>query len=189
MKTIWTSLKKNKSFFLFLSILFIFGVVTGILFYFKQDLTIRETIISSLHDLFKTNVFSLKNVFYHVMVLLVIFATLFCFLGIPLFVCYLFFEGLSIGFIIPIFVSLYKVHSIGYFLLYFLLIKFFFLVLLFLLFVKCFHFIKVYLLSLKYRNYEFMSELKYIFFFFILLIINDFVIYFISNRLLLFFLG
>ncbi len=189
MKTIRTSFKKNMSLFLFISILFLFGVITGILFYFKQDLSIRQTIISSLTGLFQNNVFELKNIFYHLLIFIIICALLFCFLGIPMLVIYIFFEGLSIGFILPIFVSLFKINAIGYFLVYFLLIKFVYIFLLFFLFAKTFHFTKTYLLCLKNKNYVFMNELKYIVFLIVFILLNDFVIYFVSNRILILLLG
>ncbi len=189
MKTIWTSLKKHKSLFLFLSILFLFGFVTGILFYFKQEASVKETILLSLNNLFQENVFPIKNIFYHFIILMIICSTLFCFIGLPLLIFYIFFESITIGFLFPIFFSLFKINAIFYFSLYFLLIKFFFLFFLFLFFVKSFRYIKSYLSCLKRKSYDFVKNLKYVAILILIILINDLFVYFVSNRILIFLLG
>lgn len=185
MKTIRTSFNKHKSKFLFLFILFIFGMVTGILFYFKQDVTLRDELVHSLEGLFQNNVFPIKNIFYHFLLLLLLCFTIFCFLALPIFVCYIFFEGLSIGFIVPIFLSLFKINAALYFLLYFVLVKLVYLVFLFLFFVKILSFTKTYIVCLKNKNYSFLANLKYILLFVGLILVNDLFVYFVSNRILI----
>lgn len=189
MKTIWTSLKKHKNLFLFISILFLFGFATGILFYFKQDATIKETINLSLTNLFQENVFTIKNIFYHFLILIVICSTLFCFIGLPLLILYIFFEGITIGFILPIFFSLFKINALWYFLVYFFLIKFLFLFFLFFLFVKAIHYLKNYIICLKNKSYDFIKNLKFILVFLVLILINDVFTYFVFNRILMLLLG
>lgn len=189
MKTIWTSLKNHKSLLLFVSILFLFGIMTGFLFYFKQDLSLRQEIVASLAGLFQNNVFTLKNIFFHLFFLVLLCALLFCFLGLPLYIMYVFFEGISLGFIIPIFVSLYKINFIGYFFAYFFLVKFIYILLLFFFFIKAFQFTKTYFQCLKNKTYVFMTNLKYILFLSALLLLNDFFIYFLGNKILIFLLG
>lgn len=189
MTSIWTSLKKHKSLFLFISILFLFGLVTGILFYFKQEASVKETISLSLANLFQNNVFTIKNVFYHFIILVVICSTLFCFIGVPLLILYIFFEGITIGFILPIFFALFKINALLYFLLYFILVKFLFVFFLFLLFVKSFYYLKTYLLCLKRKNYDFMKNLKYIVILIFIILLNDLFVFFVSNRILILLLG
>lgn len=189
MRTIWTSLKKHKSLLLFISILFLFGFITGILFYFKQEASVKESIILSLTNLFQNNVFTIKNIFYHFIILIVICVTLFCFIGLPILILYIFFEGITIGFIVPIFFSLFKINAIGYFLLYFFLVKFLFVFFLFMLFVKSIYYLKNYILCLKKKSYAFIKNLKYIVILILIILINDLFVYFISNRLLILLLG
>lgn len=189
MKMVRTSFKKYKSFYIFLSILFLFGLATGILFYFKQEPSLQETILASLQNLFHDNVFSFQNILYHLIFFLLLCALLFCFLGLPFLIVYLFFEGISIGFIFPIFLSLFKINSFLYFFVYFLFIKFIYLFLLFSLFIKCFHFTKNYIYCLKNKNYGFMKDIKYILIFILFLFLNDLFVYFVSNKLLIFLLG
>ena len=189
MKTIWTSLKRHKSLLLFIAILFLFGVVTGFLFYFKQESSVKETVSLSLTNLFQNNVFTIKNIFYHFIILLIVCSTLFCFIGLPILVIYIFFEGLTIGFILPIFFSLFKINAILYFLLYFLLVKFFFVFLLFMLFVKSIYYLKSYLICLKKKSYDFIKSLKYIVVLIFIILMNDCFVYFVSNRILILLLG
>lgn len=189
MKTIWTSLQKHKSLLVFFSILFLFGIITGIIFYFKQDISLRRELEECLKDLFSSNVFSMRNIFYHLFIFLCICVSLFCFLGIPLFVFALFFEGLSIGFVIPIFILLFKVRAIGYFLVYFILVKFFYLCLLFFFFIKMISFTKTYLVCLKNKNYLFLDNLKYIVILGVMFLANDLFVFFVGNKILIFLLS
>lgn len=189
MKSIWTSLKRHRSLFLFISILFVFGLITGILFYFKQEASVKETISLSLSNLFQNNVFTIKNIFYHFIILMVICSTLFCFIGFPLLILYIFFEGITIGFILPIFFALFKINAFWYFLLYFVLVKLLFVFFLFLLFVKSFQYLKIYLLCLKRKSYDFIKNLKYIVILVFIILLNDLFVYFVSNRILILLLG
>jgi len=189
LKTIWTSLKKHETLLIFILVIFIFGIITGLLFYFKQDSSLKETIVLSLTNLFKNNVFTIKNIFYHFIILIIIALTLFCFIGLPLLTIYIFFEGITLGFIIPLFFSLFKINAIWYFLVYFILVKFIFIFLLLLLFVKTINYLKTYIICLKKKNYDFIKNFKYIITLIALILINDVFVYFISNRLLILILG
>lgn len=100
-----------------------------------------------------------------------------------------FFEGISIGFVLPIFFSLYKINGLFYFLLYFLFVKVIYLLLLFFLFLKIVRFVKKYVEGLRLRKYIFMEEMKYIFIVVFMILINDFVVYFGSNQVLSLLLG
>ncbi len=189
MKALRTSLKANKSFFLFLTILLFFGMVTGFLFYIKQDISLKDTIVSSLQEIFKDNVFSFQNVFYHLVILFFLCILLFCFLGIPFFVLYIFFEGISLGFILPLFFSLYRINFFLYYFLYFVVIKFVYCFLLFFLFAKAIQFIKSYISNLKKKDTHFLQEFKYVLFFVFCIFINDIFVYFLGNKILTFLLG
>ena len=189
MKALRTSLKANKSFFLFLAILLFFGIATGVLFYVKQDISLKDTIVSSLQELFKGNVFSFQNIFYHLVILFFLCILLLFFLGIPFFVLYIFFEGIALGFILPIFFSLYKINCVLYYFLYFVIIKLVYFFLLFFLFTKAIQFIKSYVSNLKKRDTRFLWEFKYLLFFVLCIFVNDIFVYFLGNKILTFLLG
>lgn len=189
MKNLLINLKKQQISFIFLLIIFIFGLISGIFFYLKQDNIIKENIITSLNLLFKENVFPLKNILFHLLILISITATCFCLLGLPSFIIYLFFESISIGFIIPIFMNLYKINGLLYFLLYFVLIKMIYLILLGILFLKIKYFTKKYLESFKYKKNLFNKEIKYLLVIILFIMINDLIVYFGSNQILTILLG
>lgn len=180
-----TSPENYKNIFIFISILFVFGIFTGILFYFKQDSGSKDQIILSLNGLFQNNVFSFETCIYHFLALLIISTTLFCFMGIVLLILYIFLEGISIGFLVPIFFRIYKLNAIWYFSVYFILIKFIYIILLFLLFIKFFYFLKNYLKCLKNKSYNFLKSIKYIIIFLILILLNDCFVYFIGNKFII----
>lgn len=183
------SSKKNKNIYIFIGIIFVFGLITGLLFYFKQDALVRDAIPSSLDGLFTQNIFASKTCFYHFLILILITATVFCFIGLPLLIIYIFFEGISIGFIIPIFFSLYKFNALWCFSLYFIFVKLVYIILLFLLFKKFLSFIKYYVKCLRNKSYDFLTSLKFIFLFIFIILLNDCFVYFVSNKILVLLLG
>lgn len=185
----WTSIKKHKNFISFLSIIFIFGMISGVLFYMNQDINVKKTILLNMENIFKTNIFDIKNLFIHLGVLLIIIATSFLFLSPIILIIYIFFEGISIGFIIPIFFSLYKWKFTYTFGLFFLLTKLIYLLLLMYLFFLLISFLKEYIFYLKTKKIRFFSSLKKMFLICVLIFMNDLFTYFICNKLLIFLLG
>lgn len=185
----WTSIKKHKNLFLFLFILFLFGIITGILFYFKQDIGVLKTILINTEDVFKHNVFSLKNIFIHLCISLILIASAFLFLGPPILILVLFFEGIGIGFIIPILFSIYKWKFLFSFTCYFLFIKLFYLFFLFLFFLKLVQFSKDYWRYFKTKKINFVGPLKSTFGLCLLILLNDVITFAINNKVLIFLLG
>ncbi len=189
MKSIRTSIHKHRNSYLFLAILLLFGIISGILFYVYQDVESKNNILNSASNLFQHNIFDLKNIFYHFLILLTISLCLFCLIGLPILLVYIFLEGISIGFIMPIFLSLYHFQSIIYFLIYFLFIKLLFILLLFLFFIKSILFLKTYILNFKKKNTLFLKNYKNLILIIFLIFINDLIVYFISNPILTWLLG
>lgn len=189
MKTLWTSFKQNKFLFLFISIILLFGIFSGIFFYLKQDNALKETIASSLTNVFQENVFSLENILYHFLLLLLSILLLFCFIGLPILIFFIFLEGVALGFMIPLFFSLFKIDAFIHFLLYFLLVKFLFLFFLLFIFIKSCQFLKSYFISLRKKNYDFLKNLKYLLVLVFLILLNDCGVYFGSNRILMLLFG
>lgn len=109
MKQIWTSIKNRKNLWIFLGIIFIFGIGVGIYFGFSSTdgmASILSNYITSLTEM-KTH-FSL----FHLTILSVLFISSFFFLGLPLAVCYIFYEGMSFGFCLILFVSFYHFYGL-----------------------------------------------------------------------------
>ena len=189
MNSIRTSIKKHKNLYLFLTIIFIFGILSGILFYFNQDLGMRKTISLNMNNIFSHNVFDLKNTFIHLSICLIIIAASFIFMGEIIHILVLFLEGVSIGFLIPLFFNMFKWRFFYTFGLYFFLTKFIYIFLFFYLGILSFKFIKEYIIYLKTKKIKFFSSLKKMFLTIILLVLNDFLTFFIFNKLLIFLLG
>lgn len=189
MNIIRTSFKKHKKILLFLGIIILFAISSGIIFYIKQDIGIKKTIILNLGNLFSHNVFDIKNLFIHLCLSLIIIAASFIFLGIPIIILAIFFEGISIGFLIPIFFSLYKWNFLIPFCLFFISIKLIYIILMIFLFINSCEFTKNYITYLKNKKLAFFSSLKKLFILSGLITINDLCIYFLFNKLLIFLLG
>lgn len=186
MKKLWTSIMANKSLLLFVGIIFLFGILSGVFFYFQQDATFLKAMTLNLQNLFQTNVFDLKSIFYHFVILAFLIVLLFLFLAGPFCLLVLFLEGVSMGFLIPVFLTLYHLKGIFVFLVYFLLIKSVYLLLLFLLFVQSIRFFKQYIRYFHNKNYSFLKKLKQIVFLVLFVLFNDFLVFFVSNPILIY---
>lgn len=189
MTKIWTSIRQHKNLFLFLGILFIFGVISGLLFYSKQDVGMKKTILISVENVFSHNVFDFKNVFIHLGSAWIIIASSFLFMGPALLMFFVFLEGVGVGFIIPILFSIYRWKFFLNFSIYFLLIKFVYLFFLFYLLSSLISFLKSYISYLKNKKMNFFQPLKKAFLISIFIALNDIVIYFLGNKLLIFLFG
>lgn len=179
----------SKQILLFLIMILIFGIFTGFLFYSFQNDTTKTTILSNLTNLFSKNVFSINDIFIHLLVYLIILILAFIFLAIPVLTIYIFFEGISIGFVLSIFLNLYKFKSLIYFFGYTVIIKLLFILLLFILFIKLITFTKDYFKHLKNKNTTYINSLKKCFIILAILFINDLFIYFVGNKILILLFG
>lgn len=186
MNYIRTSFKKHKSIFLFLFIILIFGIISGTFLYFKQDPNIRETIILNIGNVFNHNIFDLKNIVVHLGTILIIIASAFIFLSLPIIIFAIFFEGISIGFIIPIFISIYKVKSLYAFILFIVFTKIIYLITLAILFIIIITFTKNYIYYFKTKKISFITQLKKMFLLCIITLLNDLFIFFLLNKVLIF---
>jgi hypothetical protein len=188
MKYVRTSLKKHFPKILFALNIFIFGIISGIIYYFKQDQTIKDSLLS-LNNIFASNVFSWQNCLFHFFTLLFIAVMLFTFLGLIFILFLLFFEGISLGFIISLLFSIYKWKFLSYFLVYFILIKAIYFILLFIIYLNSIFFLKNYLKYFKTKKYTFFIYFKRIIILIFLVLTNDLLIYFVFNKVLIFLLG
>lgn len=189
MKLARTSFHKHKKIILFLFIIFLFGIISGVLFYYKQDAGVRKVIITNLGNVFGSKVFDIKNIIYHLIFFAFLFISIFLFLGIPLALILIFVEGIALGFIIPIIFYIYKIKAILYFIVYFLFIKLLYLSLLYLIFICICKFSENYFSYFKTNKITFLRDLKRIIILGGFILINDLVVYFGLNKILVFLLG
>lgn len=183
-----TSLKKHANEIRFISIIIIFGLITGAIFYLKQSSTVKSSILLNMTDVFSTNVFSGKNIFIHIIILALLILSSFLAVGLIFTIVYIFIESLAIGFLIPLFINSFKLVGIWNFFVYFIFIKLLFLLLLILFFIAILKLTKCFLLDIKNRSSNYKLILKKVIIIFLLIVLNDIFIYFISNKIITFIL-
>lgn len=191
MKLKWTS--NNKLLLRFLISLFILGILIGLYIYIIQPDLTKSSIISELSNLNNTLNASKQNNFIFHLIILSVFAILSLFvIGIPVMLFYLFYEGISIGFLIASFIHYKKLSGFIYSVVFILVNKaVFYLVLIYLL-VNALKFSKKLYKALKSKDYK-VYELVFLQlikngFVFIIIIIFDIFIYFFGNKILAYFL-
>lgn len=183
-----TSFKKYEPEIKFILIIMLFGIITGAIFYLKQDDTIKASLTLDAINPFSNNVFNFQNIIMHLVILL--FLTLSSFLGIGLIftIIYIFIEGLAVGFLIPLFLNSYKLSGIWTISVYFIFIKLLFFILLIAFFIFLLKLVKRLLLSLKNRNLNFKSALKNVILIISFIFLNDLIIFFVGNKIVTFIL-
>lgn len=117
---------KNCSLVRFVIALFLFGLTIGIVVYFsfKPNLTeyinnFKNLIVSSPNNTFLLNVIIISSIF--LLSLLIV--------GTPLIVFFIFYEGLSIGYTLSVFISFFGFKGALFYLLFFIVVNLIFVVL------------------------------------------------------------
>ena len=123
---------KNKKYFLFVAVIIIVGIVSGLIYSALLNDTVKSNLINTIknQDSFTSN-FILKDL----IIMAVLLITSLFIIGIPLSIFYLFYEGLTMGFLLTTFFMSYKFKGIIYIIIYLItnkLVTFF----LFLIFIK-----------------------------------------------------
>ena len=120
-------LKKHQKYLFFVLFIIIIGFSCGLIYFLIQDNTIKNDIITSLN-----NSFSLKYnaILKDLISLSIILVLSFFVIGLPLGLFYLFYEGLSVGFMLLSFLYAYSFKGFIFFLFYFLINKLLFFILL-----------------------------------------------------------
>ena len=182
-----TSYQKHRMEIRFILIIMLFGLFSGLVFYLKQDSVMKASLSLNM-EIFSHNVFRFSNIIYHLLAILSLIALSFLLIGFPLLIVYIFLESLSVGFLIPLLFSSFKLSGIGIYISYFLLKKLGFFILLLVLFCLDLAFIKDYLLYLKNHKNKFFGSLKKVLITLFIIVANDFLVYFVMNRFLSFIL-
>lgn len=124
MKKIWTSLSNHKNLWTFLLIIMAFGIAVGIYFGILSKTSFQNTISNYALTLKEnTTHFSIS----HFAILSTLLISSFFLIGIPLAIAYFFYEGLSLGFCITLFIANYGWNGLFYMLIFFALTRLFFL--------------------------------------------------------------
>lgn len=171
--------------------LLLIGVLIGVLFFYlyKPDLSVSiesfKELVSSTH----------QNTFLPSIVLIsAIFILSLSIIGLPVVIFSIFYEGLSIGFTLGLFLYNYKFKGLLFYLLYLLSSKLVFITLLILFSIMSMRYIKKIIESFIAKKKENINHtIIYYFYGFITVLLvtllNSTLVYFISNRLTCLFIG
>jgi len=113
-------MKKNKKYLNFVLVIVLIGLAFGFIYYQFLSENIKESITSTLNDY---NSFRYNFIIKDLIIMSLLLVSSFFVIGIPLSIFYLFYESLSIGFLINIFFVSFGIKGLIYSLLYILLNK------------------------------------------------------------------
>lgn len=191
MKLKWTSY--NKFLIQFLISLLIIGILIGIYIYIRQPSLVKASIINelkSLEDVLKSS--RQNNFLYHIFLLSIIaFLSTFV-IGLPIIVFYMFYEGISMGFLLASFINYKKISGLLFGTTFFIINKLLLFAALIYLLIASINYSKKIIINIKNKDYR-MSEyllthLIKIIFVFIIIMIYDIFIYYLGNKILTYFI-
>lgn len=119
-KNMQNILKKNKKHVKFVLIIVIIGVVSGLFYYHFLS---NETKLNIASTLSAYENFRYNSIIKDLVIMSLILVLSFFVLGVPLSIYYLFYESLSIGFLINIFLVSFGIKGLAYIILYILINK------------------------------------------------------------------
>ena len=183
----WSSL--NKKVFLFISVLLVIGIISGILFLVFLNEASQEIIFLNINDYLQNlNNFTFNNLFMDITILSSLIILSIFIIGIPITIFFLFFNGFSLGFVIASLSTIFGFKGFIYSLIYLIINKF---VYLFFMYFLCLALFKIVLITLKcfihkekINRDEIIHLLKKIGLCLIIILIYDLILYFFGSKLL-----
>ena len=191
MKFKWTS--SNKYIIKFLFLMFLLGVFVGFYIYLKQPSTIKTGIVNEIATLEKLLRGAPQNNFlYHLVIFSVVFVVSLSIVGMPIILFYLFYEGVSAGFLLAGLFHYKKIRGILYGAIFILVNKAVIYISLCYILVVSITFANRVLHSIRKRDNRWPSYIinhiiKLTFSIFVL-VLGDVFIYFFGNKILSYFL-
>lgn len=175
-----------KKYFMFILIILVMGIISGIIYYYKLDNEIKDNIILSLNDF---NIIHINNIFKHFTLMAIILILSFFIIGVPVSIFYLFYEGISIGFVFTIFSIKYGFSGFIYAIIFNLFTKFIFIFVLTIFIKKIYIISKVLILNIiitKNNNNKniIITKFKSSLILILIVFISDIIIYFTSESFL-----
>lgn len=183
----WTSL--NKKVFIFISIILLIGIISGILFLIFLNEASKELIFLNINEYIQNlNNYKINNIFMDTIILSSLLILSIFIIGIPLSIFFIFFNGFSIGFIISSLSSIFGFKGLIYSIIHIIINKFVFLFFLYFLFLAMY---KIVLLLIKYwvhkekiNKDEIIHLFKKIILCLLIIIIYDLILYFLGNKIM-----
>mgnify|MGYP005809495311 FL=1 len=126
--------KKNQYFVLFLAVLLIFGIFVGLYLGVSHIDILKEEVTYFVNNISNR---AYNYLFFHFFVFVIGIVTSFLAIGVPFLCTVIFYEGMSIGFLIGIFSVTYGLTGFVFSIIFILITKLFYLICLLFLFSKC----------------------------------------------------
>lgn len=178
----------NKKSYVFLSIIFVIGILCGLLFLNIIDNETSSNIIQKITYYIESNSLSTSFILKHIIVLAIIIVFSFFVISIIFSIIYLFYNGLTIGLLISLLYSISGLKGLLYSIIYILIVKTIFIILL-LFFISMS--MKIGICIFKYFFYKDNDKINKLIRYFkktlviyILIIINDIFVYYVGSNIL-----
>ena len=181
-------LRTHKYLILFLIIIFIIGLLLGIILFIKQDKDIINSILYSIDNIKETIINNNISIIKQLLIIITLILLSFIFIGFFMGLFYLFSIGIAIGYTITLLTFKYGLNGLLFGILYNLYTKMLFLLLFIIMLIKIKDIIKNIIGYLIYHNKNLINNLKYniyrIIILLILIIISNLLILITSNFVL-----
>lgn len=118
----WTSL--NKKFYLFLSIIFIIGLILGVIFLIYLDEASKDILFLNINEWLQgISNSNINNIVLHIIMLSSMFLLSIFLIGIPFVLFFVFYNGFSVGFTVTSLISIFGIKGLLYGIIYVIITK------------------------------------------------------------------
>ena len=118
----WTSL--NKKFYLFLSIIFVIGLILGVIFLIYLDEASKDILFLNINEWLQgISNSNLNNIVLHIIMLSSMFLLSIFLIGIPFVLFFVFYNGFSVGFTVTSLISIFGIKGLLYGIIYVIITK------------------------------------------------------------------
>ena len=134
--TILKFLSRKKYLFLFMGILTLIGTLVGLYLSFKNINILKDNVYYYINN--RQNL-QFNYIYIHFFFLVISFIGSFFIIGLPLLCTLIFYQGLSLGFLLGIFSLTLSIKGFVYAIIFFTVTQLFYLIILYFFFIKCFN--------------------------------------------------
>ena len=118
----WTSL--NKKFYLFLSIIFVIGLILGVIFLIYLDEASKDILFLNINEWLQgISNSNINNIVLHIIMLSSMFLLSIFLIGIPFVLFFAFYNGFSVGFTVTSLTSIFGIKGLLYGIIYVIITK------------------------------------------------------------------
>lgn len=178
----WTSRLVKSNYFYVITMLFVLGIIAGVILFSKANIDDKESLINSIKE-YDKYIINYKFNINHIILLILLIIFGLSVLAIPIIFFILFFEGVYFGYALIIFYNSFKIKGIIFYILKFILFDLFYFIIISILIFYSFKFIKKSFSSMKYQKIFSNYIIKCIILL-LLLIINEIFIYYILKHII-----